>query len=124
MFIRQKVRYRIGFLLLSFLFYGLVADCAAQMISIDTRPGVTVRVLMVAPTDPKGIFLLFPGGLGLLAGKRGQVTGSFPRFPDFFAEQGFVAALIDVPSDRPDGTGRSSGSARHTQKMPGKSSIS
>lgn len=72
-----------------------------ELVTLATRPGVTVRVLLTTPNDvPKGTFLFFPGGEGYLV-KEGQAKGLYTRL---FPEQGFLTAVVDVPSDQPYGT--------------------
>jgi hypothetical protein len=71
-----------------------------ELVTLSTRPGVTVRVLLMTPKSaPQGIFLFFPGGEGYLV-KDGQAKGLYSRL---FPEQGYVSAVVDVPSDRPYG---------------------
>jgi hypothetical protein len=71
-----------------------------ELATLSTRPGVTIRVLLMTPrTVPKGTFLFFPGGEGYLV-KDGQAKGLYSRL---FPEQGYVSAVVDVPSDRPYG---------------------
>jgi pimeloyl-ACP methyl ester carboxylesterase len=68
--------------------------------------------------DPKGIFLLFPGGTGLVWTPRVKLRESFPVVAHLFAEQGFVAAVVDAPSDQPSGfaSGRAfRGSKEHAE---------
>jgi len=65
---------------------------------VGTRPGVTVRVLMITPnTVPKGTFLYFPGGDGSLVNTEGRGKWLYTRV---FPERGFITAMVDVPSDR------------------------
>ena len=41
------------------------AASAQDIVSVPTRPGVTVRVMLVAPAgEPSATLLMFPGGLG------------------------------------------------------------
>lgn len=120
-FTRRKLRH-VADIALAALLCGLVAGCAPtvptlpefkkplpgeEMVTLNTRPGVTVRALVVAPkADPKGIFVLLPGGDGTLVGRGGGVGRQWlTRNPGQFAEQGFVGASIDVPSDQPYGFG-------------------
>jgi hypothetical protein len=100
--------------LLTSLLYLLVAGCATalpefkgplgpgeEFITLATRPGVTVRVLLISPKAvAKGIFVFFSGGEGHLVGEEGRPKGLF--LPEF-REQGFITALVDVPSDQPYG---------------------
>jgi len=96
------------------LLWLMMAACAAtlpelkapllpgeELVTLATRPGVTVRVLLVTPNAvPKGVFLFFPGGDGSLVGEDGQPKRLFIRE---LREQGFTAAIVDVPSDQPYG---------------------
>jgi len=72
-----------------------------ELVILATRPGVTVRVLMITPnTVPKGTFLYFPGGDGSLVNTEGRGKWLYTRV---FPERGFITAMLDVPSDRPYG---------------------
>ena len=72
-----------------------------ELVTLATRPGVTVRVLLISPNiPPKGLFLFFHGGEGSLVSIEGRSKSFFARL---FREQGFITALVDVPSDRPYG---------------------
>jgi hypothetical protein len=95
--------------------WSIIAGCAAtlpevkgpllpgeELLTIATRPGVTVRILLMTPKAvPKGVFLFFPGGEGYLVSPEGRAKALYTRG---FPPQGFVAALVDVPSDQPYGT--------------------
>ena len=77
-----------------------------ELVTLETRPGVTMRIVVASPEVPaKGVFLLFPGGNGRLVAKDGRIIrggfgrASLPHFPMY----GFVALALDVPSDRADG---------------------
>ena len=101
------------------LLFGLIASCTPtqlrefkgslgpgeEMVTLDTRPGVTLRIFLVTPkTVPKGIFVLFPGGSGRLVSRRGQIGQGFGRSSSrLFADHGFIAAGVDVPSDQAGG---------------------
>jgi len=77
----------------------------AQVMDIATRPGVTQRVLIIAPPEPKAAVILLAGGNGGL-----QITpqGSFKylggnfliRMRQAFADQGLTVVIVDAPSDR------------------------
>ena len=75
-----------------------------ELIKIDTRPGVTVRLLLTKPQGtPKGIILIYPGGPGfLVVNPYGVVYGAFRRE---FLNLGYLSAVVDVPSDMPEGLG-------------------
>lgn len=72
-----------------------------KLLSIDTRPGVSVRVLLTMPAGPpRGLVLFYPGGEGFLVGPSGNFYGAFRRE---FSTGGFLVAVVDVPSDQPQG---------------------
>jgi pimeloyl-ACP methyl ester carboxylesterase len=76
-----------------------------DVVILTTRPGVTVRLFVVSPASSgavKGVFLLLPGGEGKARGFDGRPHGHMGRV---FVHDGFVAAVVDAPSDRPDGLG-------------------
>ena len=77
-----------------------------EIVSLESRPGVTTRILVAAPAgQPRGIFLLFPGGAGrvLLPDDRVIRAGFGRAGVPHIAAQGFVAIAIDVPSDHAGG---------------------
>ncbi len=96
-------------LLLAVCFCTLMAPAWAQtapkVVDIPTRPGVTQRVLVLSPPDPKAAVVLFAGGHG---GLQIAPNGSFKwgngnflvRSRQLFADQRLVVAVIDAPSDR------------------------
>ena len=70
-----------------------------ELVTLGTRPGVTVRVLLLIPkTVPKGTFLFFPGSEGYFVNTEGRPRWGYTRI---FPELGFITAIVDVPSDRP-----------------------
>jgi hypothetical protein len=98
--------HRFKLLLIAFAAYlCLIGTVGAQVMDIPTRPGVTQRVLILAPPEPKAAVILFAGGSGGL-----QITpqGSFKylggnfliRMRQTFAEQGLYVVIVDAPSDR------------------------
>ncbi|NIO09990.1 MAG: hypothetical protein GTO40_19095 [Deltaproteobacteria bacterium] len=49
-----------------------------EIVTLDTRRGVSVRFLLAKPqADAKGAFIFFPGGSGTLVGKGGYVRKGF-----------------------------------------------
>ncbi len=80
-----------------------------EIVSVDTRPGVTVRVLLLAPIgSPSATLLMFPGGLGNnhFGDKDGKVwlgKNFLLRAARPFAARGLLVAVIDTPSDQPQG---------------------
>ena len=81
------------------------AQPALTVVDIPTRPGVTQRLLVLSPADPKAAVVLFAGGHGGLqlssngAMKWGE--GNFlVRSRQLFADQGLQVVVVDAPSDR------------------------
>lgn len=80
-----------------------------QIVTVPTRPGVTVRtVLITPPTAPTATLLLFPGGNGAghFSERDGVVRlgGNFlVRSANHFVDHGFTVAIVDVPSDQQAG---------------------
>jgi pimeloyl-ACP methyl ester carboxylesterase len=82
---------------------------AQEILSVPTRPGVAVHVLLVAPAgEPSATLLMFPGGLG--ANHFGERNGRIFMGQNFlvrtarlFAARGLLVAVIDTPSDQPQG---------------------
>jgi hypothetical protein len=78
---------------------------AEQALDVPTRAGVTNRILLQAPLQPRAVVLLYAGGHGGLQiqadGSMRWGEGSFVvRTRRLFVEQGLAAAVIDAPSDR------------------------
>lgn len=85
------------------------AAAAAEVLDLPTRPGVTQRLLWLAPAQPpKATLLLFNGGAGGLGltddGRITRGEGNFlVRTRQRFVDAGFAVALLDAPSDRRGG---------------------
>jgi pimeloyl-ACP methyl ester carboxylesterase len=81
------------------------AETTQTVIDISTRPGVTQRMLVLAPPEPKAAVVLLAGGHGGLQvfpnGSLKWGGGNFlVRTRQLFADQGLMVAVIDAPSDR------------------------
>lgn len=81
------------------------AQTAPQVVDIPTRPGVTQRLLVQAPPQPRASVLLLPGGHGGLRihpnGSMQWGDGNFlVRSRQLFVDQGLRAVVVDAPSDR------------------------
>ena len=81
------------------------AQTIQEAVDIPTRPGVTLRMLVLAPPEPKAAVVLVPGGHGGLQiypnGSMKWGEGNFlVRARQLFAEQGLMVAVVDAPSDR------------------------
>lgn len=96
-------------ILLSGIFIHLIATtpaiAAEEIVTIESRPGVSLPLLLISPeSSPAAGLLIYVGGgggIGLKAdrepGKRG---GNFLfRTADMFVQAGFLVAIIDTPSD-------------------------
>ena len=76
-----------------------------KVVDIPTRPGVTQRMIVLAPPDPKAAVVLITGGQGGMQvfpnGSMQRGEGNFlVRSRQLFADQGLLVAVIDAPSDR------------------------
>src|SRR5262249_21664135 len=74
-------------------------------VDIPTRKGITDRVVVITPPDPKAAAILFAGGHGGLQttsdGKFTWGSGNFlVRSREMFVDQGFLTVVVDAPSDR------------------------
>ncbi len=81
------------------------AQAMQKVVDIPTRPGVTQRMLVLAPPEPKAAVVLFAGGHGGLQifpnGSMKWGEGNFlVRTRQQFAEQGLLVVILDAPSDR------------------------
>jgi pimeloyl-ACP methyl ester carboxylesterase len=81
------------------------AQLAEKTVDIPTRPGITQRMLVLSPPEPKAAVVLFAGGHGGLQlapdGAIGWGRGNFlVRTRQLFAEQGLLVVVLDAPSDR------------------------
>ena len=81
------------------------AEAPARVVDVAMRPGVTERMLVIAPQNPRATVVLFAGGHGGLQlaadGAFGWGKGNFLiRSRDLFAAQGLLVAIVNAPSDR------------------------
>lgn len=81
------------------------AQISQRVVDIPTRPGVTQRMLVIAPPEPKAAVVLLAGGHGGLQifpnGSLKWGEGNFlVRSRQLFADQGLLVAVVDAPSDR------------------------
>lgn len=94
----------IGILLLTMVL-PMYAQTVEKVVDIPTRPGVTQRMIVLAPAEPKAAVVLFAGGHGGLQifpnGSMKWGDGNFlVRMRQQFAEQGLYVVVVDAPSDR------------------------
>jgi pimeloyl-ACP methyl ester carboxylesterase len=101
--------FRFGLILL-YLFVLSQAASAATVVTIEPRPGVSLRMLVDVPPDARALAMLFPGGAGTVNiaddGSFEGMKGNFlTRTRDLFIADGIATALVDAPSDRLDRKG-------------------
>lgn len=97
------------------------------MVELGTRSGVTQRILLKKPAAPQANLILFAGGHGNLDlrnnGDIGWGKSNFlVRSRELFADNGFLVALVDAPSDRKTHRGMLGGfrtSTEHAQDIAG-----
>ncbi len=78
---------------------------SAEVLEIEPRAGVFLRMLIELPPEAKAIAMLFPGGKGIVrinadGSIRGTTGNSLTRSRNLFAAGGIGTALVDAPSDR------------------------
>jgi pimeloyl-ACP methyl ester carboxylesterase len=81
------------------------AQALQTVVDVPTRAGVTQRLLVLTPPEPKAVVLLFAGGHGgLRLFANGTWTwggGNFLiRSRQDFVAQGLTVVIVDAPSDR------------------------
>ena len=82
--------------------YGQIVQ---KVVDIPTRPGVSQRMVVLSPQNPKAAVILFAGGHG---GLQIFPNGSFKwgednfvvRTRQLFADQSLFVVVVDAPSDR------------------------
>jgi pimeloyl-ACP methyl ester carboxylesterase len=94
---------------------------AEEVVTIPTRPGVTQTLLLARPDRPPlAAVVLFAGGNGLLnlgAARRSLMGNFLLRTRGRFVAEGFLAAAVDSPSDRPQGLDGFRTSAAHAEDV-------
>lgn len=80
---------------------------AAEIIALETRPGVKMKAFLLKPKNPVAVLVLLEGGRGKLKLTRvegkptvGRGRGFLARSRGDFAARGLMVALLDAPSDR------------------------
>lgn len=97
------------------------AQAAPQVVDLPTRPGVTVRMLVLQPAAPTSVAVLISGGagqLGIYGNGSLRNEGNFlVRSRQAFVERGHAVVLLDVPSDRESLRGVFRESAEHAADL-------
>jgi len=93
----------IGWLVLT----GRLKAEAQRVVDLPTRPGVTQRLLLLTPANPKAALVVFVGAQGNLELTRdGRFKGEgdsgnfLLRARHIFLSSGLMFAIVDAPSDR------------------------
>lgn len=88
---------------LVFLAIQAHAQTVQKVVDVPTRSGVSQRMLVLSPPEPKAAVILIPGGHGGLqifsncSFKWGE--GNFlVRSRQLFADQGLIVAIVDAPA--------------------------
>lgn len=109
---------------LAMLLVAVSALAGQEIKSVATRQGVTTKVLLNIPaTPPKAVLIMFPGGDGanMFREKDGQVhlgRNFLVRTSPKFVAQGLAVAIVDAPSDQPNGMSAGfRNSPEHTQDI-------
>lgn len=89
---------------LSLLALGLAATAADRLLTLASRPGVTIGYWMMERPGAKATLLLIPGGGGGIGLHDGvPLSQNFlVRSRDYFANAGYNVALLGKPTDRPE----------------------
>ena len=87
------------------VFAGPLWAQAQRVVDIQTRAGVTQRMLVITPDTPTAAVVLFAGGHGgLQISPEGFMkwgdTNFLVRTRQMFASKGLTVAVVDAPSDR------------------------
>jgi len=86
------------------LFAGTARAADEEILKIDSRPGVTVGIVVTQPPAPaKAAAILLIGGNGKLKLWKGeglQSNNFLARSRGLFAARGVLTVVVDVPSDR------------------------
>jgi len=90
---------------------SIAAEEKRQIVTLDTRPKVTLDFLLIEPDKPVASVILFEGGGGDLrfSGTNVGHKGFLAASRDKFAARGFIVALVDAPSDKKGNGGMPAG---------------
>lgn len=80
---------------------------AEEIITLNTRPDVTQRFILIKTKNPRASVILFAGGHGKLNLPASFDDSNIPwgknnflvRSRQYFANEGFMVAVVDAPSD-------------------------
>jgi len=115
---------RIIFVVMIALF--VLSPCAGagdeELFTIPTRSGVTQSFLLLRPLDkPTASVILFAGGHGRLALSQDKIgwgeTNFLVRNRQLFCRQALLVAVIDAPSDHPQGLSNFRTTSAHAEDI-------
>lgn len=83
---------------------GMAGAQEQRAVDLPTRPGVTERIGVLAPAQPKAVVVLMTGGQGRIDvaddGRPRRADNFLIRSRERFAAQGLAVLMLDTPSDR------------------------
>ena len=103
-----------------------LSPCASageeELVTIPTRPGVTQSFLLLRSSDkPSATVILFAGGHGRLALLQHEIgwgkTNFLVRNRERFCREALLVAVIDAPSDRPQGLSNFRTTSAHAEDI-------
>ena len=101
----------------------ILSTAQADIATLDTRSGVTQKILIEQPNNPVANLILFAGGKGkikLNSSKYKSNKNFLVRSRQLFIDKGFTTILIDSPSDKQGKLGMLKGfrnSQKHVQDI-------
>ena len=81
----------------------ILTTAQANLTTLDTRQGVTQKILIEQPNNPTANLILFAGGKGKIKLNNGKYKNNknfLVRSRQLFIDRGFTTILIDAPSDK------------------------
>jgi len=101
----QRMAISLMAVLAAFQVTGVASAAAAgktEIVTLDTRPGVTEDFLLIETDEPVASVVLLEGGGGELkfSGTKVRHSGFLSSSRGTFAAQGFIVALVNAPSDK------------------------
>ena len=105
-----------------FILRPCVSASEEELVTIPTRPGVTQSFLLLRPSDkPSASVILFAGGHGRLALSQHRIgwgeTNFLVRNRERFCCEALMVAVMDAPSDRPQGLSNFRTSSAHAEDI-------
>ena len=106
---RRSYLHILGMFLVGWLFFPASVHAGkikTEVVSLDTRAGVTQKFVLFVPDKPLASLVLFSGGFGFIDLQAKEDRPKIKRDKSFlvkyrreFAEQRLVVAIVEAPSD-------------------------